>query len=305
MAYVKVSAEYLAHRGPKAVLAELAALLSDLGDLKGTALVSRVDLAADFISDYVMDSWDRLAWVTRAKQIDSHSSDQHFTGWSIGMGGVIAARLYDKTCEIGKSGKSWAAELWLPSGWKSGETVWRLEFEIKREALKEMGFSDLDRVLDNLDGLWRYATQWLQLTVPNPDDSTRSRWPLHPLWHALASIEWKSALSALLDRCSNARVPDEEKLVSVVHGALTSYMAKYGFDDPDRSAQNLVRSMRTHYSCIAENDGLSYRKFIAARVALKARSFNTTINEASLPSELKHPTDSTEATAYRDATRGQ
>ena len=185
MAYVQVSAECLAHKGPKAVLAELLTLLADLGELNGTVLVSRVDLAADFTSEHVMDSWHRTAWVTRAKKIDNHSSDQHFTGWSIGIGGDIGARLYDKTREIVKSGKDWASLLWLPSGWQPGETVWRQEFELKRNVLKEMGLDDLASVLDNLDGLWRYCTQWLQLTVPNPDDATRCRWPLHPLWQVL------------------------------------------------------------------------------------------------------------------------
>ena len=44
-----------------------------------------------------MDSWHRSAWVTRAVEIHSYAKDQQFTGWTVGMGGVVAARLYDKT----------------------------------------------------------------------------------------------------------------------------------------------------------------------------------------------------------------
>ena len=306
MAYVKVSAEYLAHKGPRVVLEELKALLADLGKLTGIILVSRVDLAADFVSAYLMDSWDRSAWVTRASEIQSHSKDQHFTGWSIGMGGVIAARLYDKTREIIQSGKDWAMLLWLPAGWKSGETVWRLEFELKREVLKQLQLSSLESVLDHLTGLWRYAsTQWLRLTVPNPDDATRSRWPTHPLWESLASVDWQSPSNVLLARFSNTRPPEEWRLVSVAHGALTSYMAMYGLDDPNLAVQSLLRSMHAHYSSIAANDGMTYSQFVARRIAVKARGFNTAINEAVLSAELKHPKDGTGAAAYRGASRGE
>ena len=120
MAYVKVSAEYLAFKGPGAVHKELVDLLGVVGSLTGSSSVSRIDLAVDFTASCAMDSWPRQAWVTRARKIDSHSTDQAFTGWSIGMGGVIGARLYDKVREIARSGKAWAMDLWLPGGWLPG-----------------------------------------------------------------------------------------------------------------------------------------------------------------------------------------
>jgi len=306
MAYVKVSAEYLAHKGPLAVLDEILTLLADLGEVTGTNLVSRVDLAVDFVSDVVMDSWDRIAWVTRASQIQAHATNQHFTGWSIGMGGVIGARLYDKTREIVQSGKDWAMLLWLPAGWQSGEAVWRLEFELKREVLKELGFGSLETVLANLGGLWRYATaDWLRLTVPNEHDATRARWLNHLLWNELAAVDWNSPSKELLKRFSNTRPPDDARLVSVVHGALTSYMAVYGIKNPKLAANGLLRSMHAHYASVAENDGSSYAQFLARRIALKARGYNTAINDADLSDELKHPDLDPGAEAYRRASRGE
>jgi hypothetical protein len=216
MAYVKVSAEYLAHKGPRAVQEELETLLLEFGEITGRNMVSRIDLAADFSSPCVMDSWHRSAWVTRAVEIHSYAKDQEFTGWTIGMGGIIGARLYDKTKEIKHSGKSWAESLWVPAGWEPGQQVWRLEFEFKRDYLKERQLSSLESVLVNLNGLWSYATtEWLRLTEPNPADSTRARWPTHPLWIALASVDWETAGGALLKRFTNARMPDEKRLYSV------------------------------------------------------------------------------------------
>ena len=108
-------------------------VLRRFGETDRRNVVSRIDLAADFSSPCVMDSWHRSAWVTRAVEIHSYAKDQQFTGWTVGMGGIIGARLYDKTREIAHSGKDWATELWRPAGWEPGQGVWRLEFEFKRD----------------------------------------------------------------------------------------------------------------------------------------------------------------------------
>ena len=71
-------------------------ILTELGVLQSSANVSRIDLYVDFVSHQNMEEWTREAWVTRAGSISSYAINKQFTGWAIGMGGVIAARLYDK-----------------------------------------------------------------------------------------------------------------------------------------------------------------------------------------------------------------
>lgn len=304
MAYVKVSAEYLAHKGPEAVQTELFELLAEFGEVSSN-LVSRIDLAADFTSPVVMDSWHRSAWVTRATEIHSYAKDQDFTGWTIGMGGAIGCRLYDKTQEIVHSGKAWAMNLWIPMGWKPGEDVWRLEFEFKRDFLKERGLGSLDSVLANLDGLWSYATtEWLRLTIPNEADATRSRWPTHGLWIALASSDWDSAHAVLLDKCANARKPSELRFITVVLGAMTSYMAMHGIDDRNEAIDQLATKLYAHYSNVASKQGLTFDEFLAQRVAIRARDYNTAINAPGLTDNLKQDFLDEGAEAYRRASRG-
>lgn len=306
MAYVKVSAEYLAHKGPQAVQEELAALLPEFGDISGLNMVSRIDLAADFTAPVIMDSWHRSAWVTRATEIHSYAKDQTFTGWTVGMGGAIGCRLYNKIQEIIHTGKAWIINLWAPGGWMPGETVWRLEFEFKRDFLKERGLSSLDSVLDNLDGLWSYATtEWLRLTVPNEADATRSRWPTHGLWMALASVDWESAHSVLLDKCSNARTPTELRLITVILGALTSYMAIHSLDDPNEAIDQLAGKLYQHYSTVALRAGISFDEYLAKRIAVKAREFNTHLNAPGLTDNLKQDFLDEGADAYRRASRGE
>lgn len=99
MGYVKISSDYLAHVPPQEAELRLGALLRLLGKLSQPASVSRIDLFVDFVSGFDMEGWTRHAWVTRAAAINSYSVDSQFSGWSIGLGGPLSARLYDKTLE--------------------------------------------------------------------------------------------------------------------------------------------------------------------------------------------------------------
>jgi hypothetical protein len=208
MAYVKASSHRLAASSVEVVEAEVRALLGQLGTLEGPARVSRIDLFVDFVSDVDMESWRRSAWVTRARSINSYAIDDRFSGWAIGLGGPIAARLYDKTLELAKSRKVWLKPLWAIGGGDGESRVLRLEFEIKRDTLKALGLDTLDAVLASLAGLWSYAaSDWLRLTLPNPDDATRSRWPIHPLWALVASVDWEGNAAPLSRSFSSNRAP--------------------------------------------------------------------------------------------------
>jgi hypothetical protein len=309
MAYVQIGAEYLAHKGPKGAAEALEAILLKLCDTEagwhGRESVSRIDLAADFVSGLSMESWSREAWVTRATEIHSYAVDGNFTGWTVGLRGAIGCRLYDKVREIFASRKPWVMNQWIPAGWTGGEPVWRLEFELKRDFLKERGFRALDDVLENLNGLWSYATtEWLRLTVPNPQDSTRTRWPVHPFWIDLASVDWQSALNVPLQRFSNSRVPNDERQIAVMLGALSSYMASHRIDDRNTGIDELLSRMYEHYGVIAARKGQTFDDLLAHRVALKAREFNTAVNAPGLVDSLRQDAQDEGAEAYRRATRG-
>lgn len=109
-----------------------------------------------------------------------------FTGYAFGMGHHLGARLYNKSREIRRSRKTWFHEVWAkaegyrrpPQDGASGPgqreffDVWRLEFQLRREALRELvrdeagGWYDLTAWRDcakHLDGVWQYLTRyWLR-----------------------------------------------------------------------------------------------------------------------------------------------
>ncbi|WP_310448705.1 hypothetical protein [Sulfuritalea sp.] len=161
-AYVKISSGYLAHVGPEKAAAALQALIEALITPGEPANVSRIDCYLDFVWSGTKE-WDREAWVTRGGGIDAYSENSIFTGWVVGRGGVISARLYYKLLQAAKIGANYLLALWEEAGWKEGEHVWRLEFQLRREVLVQHGLAKLDAVLGNLNGLWSYATtEWLK-----------------------------------------------------------------------------------------------------------------------------------------------
>lgn len=148
-----------------------------------------------------------------------YCSGRTFTGFGWGAGAVVA-RMYLKTREIVKSGKLWMVPIWKRGGYRGGP-VWRLEFQLRRELLKEacaedtvqaegdvaryakVGpralvelssgkvvrpravFTTVRSALPNLRGLWQYLmTEWLSLRLPRTADK---RVRLAAPWRALRS----------------------------------------------------------------------------------------------------------------------
>lgn len=307
MAYVKVSAGYLAHVGPVEAERHLYALLSELGEIKESANVSRIDLFVDFQTSVDMESWDRHAWVTRASSINAYAVAGNFSGWSIGLGGIISARLYNKLLEIVTSGKDWILPLWQKAGWGGEGLIWRLEFELKREVLTQKGLSKLYQVLEHLDGLWSYATtEWLRLTLPSADDKTRSRWPIHPLWGFLSGVDWQGQGGPLAKRFTATRSPKDDKLFQMACSVLLSFMAKHGFAASElyEAKDDLSAKLADYIDQKAYDLGLSFDDYIAEKLALKRRQFNTGLNDPDLEEKRKARELDEQAKAYRKASGG-
>ncbi len=115
MAYVQVSSGLLAYKPVELIERELRWILEELGDVHAPK-VSRIDLFVDFASTDSMEAWDRDAWVTKASAVHQYAEGSTFTGWTVGAGGVLMARLYHKLLECQKSGKEYLLGLWREAG---------------------------------------------------------------------------------------------------------------------------------------------------------------------------------------------
>lgn len=305
MAYVKVSSDYLAHVGPVEAEKALYALLSELGTIKESANVSRIDLFVDFTTAENVE-WNRRAWVTRAASVNAYAVNGKFSGWTVGQGGDMSARLYNKLLEIQKSGKDYLLDLWSAVGWHPGDPVWRLEFQIKREVLTQKGLPKLAQVMANLNGLWSYAsTEWLRLTLPSDDDQTRSRWPVHPLWGYLSSVDWETNGGPLSRRFSPERAPGNAKLFNLAFSNLTAFMAREGITDLYEGHEAFMTALYAFHADKAAFLGLPFDDYVAEKVAIKARQFNTILNNPDLEAERQADEQAKAARAYRKAADGE
>lgn len=275
LAYVKVSSDWITKSGVNTVCAELNATLEVLGVIEGPFNVSRIDLFADFTADISLNDWDENAWVTKARSIARYTLGSLPTGWSIGMKGSISARLYDKTLEIQKSGKDYLKALWYEAGWEPEQSVFRLEFQLEREHLVSHKAKTIQQVLNRLGALWLYCcVLWLKLTIPNQDDKTQSRWPLHPVWSSLSMIEWKGSQKGISIPIREDNAPGDKSLYTRYLSCLTSYMAVNNQADPDDAAKLLHIDAKRYYGLDNLVSELDFQSAMYDKAAAKARKYN-------------------------------
>ena len=194
MAYAQVSSTYLAHVGSKQTQKELRAVLDEIGEAARSA---RTSVASTLFVDFVCTCrTDRTAgrneaWVTRAGYIHA----------AILMGGAlyrldrsawaassVVAPVQQDPGDPEESARTTSWALWQQVGlepWRNaGLAAWSSSSEREVLTARELGEA-VSTVLSHLNGLWelRLTTEWLRgWRLPNPDDQTRSRWPIHPLW---------------------------------------------------------------------------------------------------------------------------
>ncbi len=279
LAYVQVSSELLTSIGPQEAAAKLQYIINTLGTTPADPRLSRCDLFVDFLTEYDPASWHVAAWITRAHRIDSHHIQGNFSGWSIGLGGPMGARLYDKTKELDKSRKDYLKPLWLSAGWDGDKSVWRLEYQYNRDVLKELGILTLDDLSEKADSMWKYAMEsWLRLTIPSSTDDNQTRWPTHPLWHSLSQLDWGNPDQPSLKRFRKSRIPSDESLFINGLGAFTSFMAREGITELDEGIGEYLAQAQRFHEHRKEQTGTGFHKYFRNKVSLKGKKYNTILN---------------------------
>lgn len=96
----------------------------------------------------------------------------------------------------------------------------------------------------------------------------------------------------------------ELRLLSVVLGALVSYMAIHQIEDRNEAIDALLKDLYAHYTEVARKRQITFDEFLAQRVALKSREYGTANNAPGLVDNLKQDYADEGAEAYRRASRG-
>ena len=279
LALVQIRSEYLTAVGPEEAVRVASALVDglrvrDARDIQPPK-VSRIDLFTDFGTDHDLTALPGSHWVKRSKKRSIHEECDQVTGISFGAGNEVSARLYDKTRELLKSRKDYLKPLWAANGWDGSATVWRMEFQIRREGLPvEMKGPTLDALLRTAD-LWKYlCDDWLRLAVPSGSDDTRSRWPTHPLWQALATVWDVDADAPPLTRVPKTRAPSDDFLFRAGIAGLTSFMAREGISDYGHGLGEFLHALEAYYDDPARQFPEGLRDYIRRKTRAKARRYN-------------------------------
>lgn len=296
MAHIQISSEYLAAVGVEAAEQDLHMVINTLGTVDGAASVSRADLFLDFVCADNLALIEQPDWITRANLMAKYFDcrlDEPFTGWVIGMGGNLHARLYEKVIEIvNKSQKTYLFGLWQANGWQVGEKVWRMEFQTEKQTLKELGIISLSDLLSQQAALWHYLTHdWLRLSIPNPSDTKRDRWPNQPLWDAIAGVYALPLDQPRLQRFRPARLPADERLFVHGLGGLTSFMASRGIEDfGEGLGEYLAQATEFHAS-----KGEPFHSYVGRKIKAKARKYNTIENQKNMVGAARELKEAAEA----------
>lgn len=280
LAHVQVRSEYLTAVGVEEAISSLESLVPEFGQPTGPATVSRIDLFVDFTTAADPTSFPGGHWVKRCRKRDIHEDRDYITGISFGAGNEISARLYDKTREIQKSGKDYLKPLWAAQGWQEGETVWRMEFQVRREGLPQELKGAASEAVALLGPLWRYLTaEWLRLAVPQDSDENRTRWPVHPLWQALAGVWDVPPEAAPLVRAEKTRAPSDEAIFKAGMWGLTSFMAREGITRADEGLGEFLHALQAFHDGPNSPASQSLEAYLNRKVRAKARRYNVRIRD--------------------------
>lgn len=257
---VQPRAEALHSLGPERTVEVVSELLApEFGRLNWS--VSRVDVFCD-VQGCEFSAQDARRFVCRADTRRTFEDSGRLTGFSFGSRTTktLSARLYDKTADVAKKGTTWWLEVW-GDAYRPTVPVWRLEFEVAREALCEFALSSPDEVLTAAGDLWAYATrEWLTYRTPTAD-TTRSRWPLAPEWH---DVQRATLLQRRIGAERMAAARTASSLARLLPG-LTGYLASLGAIIGTEGIADTVDAAVHHL----ENYELATRTLFAERIERK------------------------------------
>lgn len=143
-----------------------------------------------------------------------------------------------------------------------------------------------------MGNLWTYATNdWLRLTLPSLTDQTQTRWPTHPLWSSLSSLDWSHTEPRVLRRVRKQSVPSDESLFINGLGAITSFMAREGIEDLGEGFGEFLAHAEFFHDHERSGTEKGLREYVKGKVKQKNCRFGTTLNHSPNADEQKEKSD--------------
>lgn len=246
---VQFMSKALWHEGAEALHARILAWAASINaQMLKRESISRADWAFDFHLPSVDFTEDHF--LSRARKDNKWRDGGKVQTFQFGTGDTVV-RVYDKIAEIEQvSGKVWFYDIWAPTfadlaigaaltGERpigtDGQNIWRVEFQVRRDRLRDGGINNY-KDLTELEGdlLRDLAFRHTTLRTPIGDDSNKARWPLHPLWEELQSAIEEMPAQGLL-RAYREKTPLDYRLNKITQSL-------YGYTKGLAVVMRLLRS---------------------------------------------------------------
>lgn len=216
-------------RGLPLAWAELKNTLECLGGYVFWSKVSRMDVCADLPGVNVAELVNLVLAkqrVCRARSLTYFEEEEYWRGIQLGTGQVVL-RMYDKAFEVyRKKQDSVKQHLLLAHRWGGPQdTALRVEFQVRREALKGAGIDGVGDYFRKRKDLVAYlVNDWFRLTAVRPDKANNNtqRAETHPQWLEIVKAfeAWAGASTEPLRRDRRRTQRDPIRLVKQAFGCL-------------------------------------------------------------------------------------
>lgn len=169
--------------------------------------------------------------VRRGKKVDLHWDGRETTGLTIGRGAVVL-RVYDKIAECQNNAVKWDAMVQMRFGGEVPAEVTRVEFQLRRKVLKELGIDTIASWIEKRASVLDYLTaHWFRLTAEAVDVDHTERAAPSGLWQRVSEgfSSWAGValLPAVRDRMKR-KVLEIGGLMRQAFGCVTSAAAVRG-----------------------------------------------------------------------------
>lgn len=181
-------------------------------------------------------------------KIFEYMRGRHYETFQLGKNNLV--RIYDKYRELkARPQKMWETHLWGEH--KDCKTVTRVEFQLRRELLKQLGINTLDDLQSRIGEIWAYLTQmWFRLDTP---------------WWAAVQSAFKAPKAA--ERIRPNKDGSKKSAMAQFVGQMHRAMLLYNIDDP-------ILMLRTAQAKYQNAQGKSWHYIYAQKKAYHETQFN-------------------------------
>jgi hypothetical protein len=228
------------------------------GFIRRCGLVPHFDHEMHFVET---ESEEDAAYLVGPDKV--HMRYRSITGYSFGThASAISAVVYDKWryIRLKERASDYFYLVWGRNGWDGVAPVWRVEFRLKRDILRDFKIEDICHGIDDafdlpdyLEVIWQYCSiHWVRYVVPS-EDTNRTRWETHEAWQVVQSAFFPLVNIELAPIVrERKRVVKEEQLIAQIVGCM---MTRHAWKKGKQLCTDDDLSLVLHY---LYEEGLAY-----------------------------------------------